>query len=100
MSLEAAAGKNPVAHVGKPYNVLAHAIAHDLAQRMEGAVNVQLLSAIGQPVDQPQMVHIELGSSMELTPAHRALATQVASDWLDRIDAVSSDLVHGRIAVY
>ena len=102
MSLEAAAGKNPVAHVGKLYNVLAHAMAHDLAQRIDGAaaVDVRLLSTIGQPVDQPQMVHIALGTGSALTPGLRALATQVANDWLDRVDVVSSDLVHGRIAVY
>jgi S-adenosylmethionine synthetase len=36
MSLEAAAGKNPVAHVGKVYNVLAMEMAEAITRRVEG----------------------------------------------------------------
>jgi S-adenosylmethionine synthetase len=102
MSLEAAAGKNPVAHVGKLYNVLANAIAHDIVNHIDGveAVNVQLLSTIGQPIDQPQMVLVEIAATIELTPGIRELVARVANGWLDRVDEVAADLVHGRIAVY
>ena len=58
MGTEAAAGKNPVSHVGKIYNVLAHKIAMEIYQKIEGIkeVYVLLLSRIGAPVDKPQMV--------------------------------------------
>lgn len=54
---EAAAGKNPVSHVGKIYNVLAHKIAEKIYKEIEGIkeVYVLLLSRIGTPIDQPQM---------------------------------------------
>ncbi|HSB52284.1 MAG TPA: methionine adenosyltransferase, partial [Dissulfurispiraceae bacterium] len=57
MSTEAAAGKNPVSHVGKIYNVLAHRIAKEIYESGEGIkeVHVMLLSRIGVPIDQPQM---------------------------------------------
>jgi S-adenosylmethionine synthetase len=58
MGTEAAAGKNPVSHVGKIYNVLAHQIAKQIYQKIEGIkeVYVILLSRIGAPIDKPWMV--------------------------------------------
>ncbi|MDI6801087.1 MAG: methionine adenosyltransferase [Thermodesulfovibrionales bacterium] len=57
MGTEAAAGKNPVSHVGKIYNVLSHKIAREIYEKTEGVkeVYVLLLSRIGTPIDQPQM---------------------------------------------
>jgi S-adenosylmethionine synthetase len=62
MGTEAAAGKNPVSHVGKIYNLLAHQLAQDIYQEVEGIkeVYVLLLSRIGSPVDQPQMAAAQL----------------------------------------
>ncbi len=56
MGTEAAAGKNPVSHVGKIYNVLAHKIAKDIYKNIDGVreVYVLLLSRIGTPIDRPQ----------------------------------------------
>jgi S-adenosylmethionine synthetase len=57
MGTEAAAGKNPVSHIGKIYNFLAHKIAREIYEHIEGIkeVNVFLLSRIGAPVDRPLM---------------------------------------------
>lgn len=57
MGTEAAAGKNPVSHVGKIYNVLSHKIAKEIHKKIEGIkeVYVLLLSRIGTPIDSPQM---------------------------------------------
>jgi S-adenosylmethionine synthetase len=57
MGTEAAAGKNPVSHVGKIYNVLAHKIAKNLYETIEGIreVYVLLLSRIGTPINRPQV---------------------------------------------
>ncbi len=70
MGTEAAAGKNPVSHVGKIYNVLAHKIAKELTTGIEGVrgVYVLLLSRIGTPINAPQMataqVLLERGRSV------------------------------------
>lgn len=55
MGTEAAAGKNPISHVGKIYNVLAHRIAREIYEKIEGIreVYVLLLSRIGTPIDRP-----------------------------------------------
>ncbi len=56
MGTEAAAGKNPVSHVGKIYNVLSHKIAKEIYEKIDGIkeVYVLLLSRIGTPIDTPQ----------------------------------------------
>lgn len=62
MGTEAAAGKNPVSHVGKIYNLLAHQLAQEIYLEVEGVkeVYVLLLSRIGAPVDQPQIASAQL----------------------------------------
>ena len=63
MSAEAAAGKNPVTHVGKLYNVLAREIAQEVVEEGGGDVMeayIWLLSQIGTPIDHPQLAHARL----------------------------------------
>ncbi len=62
MGTEAAAGKNPVSHVGKIYSVLSHQLAKEIYQNVEGIkeVYVLLLSRIGEPVDRPQIATARL----------------------------------------
>ncbi|MBI3015620.1 MAG: methionine adenosyltransferase [Candidatus Tectomicrobia bacterium] len=54
---EAAAGKNPVSHVGKIYNVFSHYLAAKIHDRIDGLqeVYVWLLGEIGRPVNEPQV---------------------------------------------
>jgi S-adenosylmethionine synthetase len=56
MTMEAHAGKNPVNHVGKIYNLIAIQAAADIA-RLEGVEDayVFLVSRIGAPLDKPQI---------------------------------------------
>lgn len=102
MSLEAAAGKNPVSHVGKLYNVLALLIARDIHQQVGEAqeVGVQLLSAIGDPVDRPQVVSIEIASDRELSAAARTEAARIADRWLADVAQVTDMIVDGRVALF
>lgn len=62
MGTEAAAGKNPVSHVGKIYNLLAHSLARTVFESVEGLkeVYVLLLSRIGTPIDKPQMASAQV----------------------------------------
>lgn len=61
-SAEAAAGKNPVAHVGKIYNVLAQVLAEDIYKKVPGLqdVTVWITSQIGKPISTPQTVVVEV----------------------------------------
>lgn len=59
MSLEALTGKNPVSHVGKIYNLFAPALAQALVE--EGlcqTARISMVSRIGAPIDEPQLLHI------------------------------------------
>jgi S-adenosylmethionine synthetase len=62
MGTEAAAGKNPVSHVGKIYNLLAHRIAKKIYETSEiiKEVYVLLLSRIGRPIDKPQVATAQI----------------------------------------
>lgn len=61
MSLEAAAGKNPVSHVGKIYNYFAMNLSRAIVEQgFAGAAQVFVVSQIGKPVDQPQILHLRL----------------------------------------
>jgi len=61
-SSEAAAGKNPVSHVGKIYNILTHKIAERVVEEVPEVreVFIWLVSRIGKPVDQPDMAAAEV----------------------------------------
>lgn len=62
MSTEAAAGKNPVSHVGKIYTLLTHRMAADIYANVPGLheVYVWLGSQIGNPLDQPLITSVQL----------------------------------------
>jgi S-adenosylmethionine synthetase len=96
MTLEAAAGKNPVTHVGKLYNVLAHRIA----AAIEGVTSATcvLVSQIGRPVRAPQLADVCVDA--EITDALRAHVGQTVHRELEGLDALREDLIAERIAVY
>lgn len=61
MSLEAAAGKNPVSHVGKIYNYFAMNLSRAIVEQgFADAAQVFVVSQIGKPIDEPQLLQIRL----------------------------------------
>lgn len=62
MTIEAAAGKNPVNHVGKLYNIAAGSLAARIARDVPGhpAATCILVSQIGRPIDDPQLADVRL----------------------------------------
>ncbi|MCS6783657.1 MAG: methionine adenosyltransferase [Candidatus Caldarchaeum sp.] len=61
MSLEATAGKNPISHVGKIYNVCAGLTARRIYEETKRLkeVYVRMLSQIGKPINQPLSVSVQ-----------------------------------------
>ncbi|MEM0441289.1 MAG: methionine adenosyltransferase [Candidatus Caldarchaeum sp.] len=61
MSLEATAGKNPISHVGKIYNVCAGLTARRIYEETKKVkeVYVRMLSQIGRPINQPLSVSVQ-----------------------------------------
>jgi S-adenosylmethionine synthetase len=62
MSLEAAAGKNPVSHIGKIYNVVANIIANRVVKEVEGVEEAYcyMVSQIGKPINEPQVCDVKV----------------------------------------
>ncbi len=103
MSLEAAAGKNPVTHVGKIYNVLARNMTETMVSTVPGIAAAQCLmvSRIGSPVTDPAIVQVKVATRDGL-PVDRVRreVEAVASDHLARLPALVDDFVAGRIGVF
>jgi S-adenosylmethionine synthetase len=79
-SLEAAAGKNPISHVGKLYNILSLEAAKDVVASVPevGDIQIYILSQIGKPLDQP------LVATATVTPKNRGLNGAIA----DKVKAI------------
>ena len=62
MSLEAVAGRNPVTHVGKLYNLAATSLARRLVEEIADISDAHccLVSRIGAPVQEPQVSAVEV----------------------------------------
>ncbi|MBI5561515.1 MAG: S-adenosylmethionine synthetase, partial [Deltaproteobacteria bacterium] len=98
MGTEAAAGKNPVSHVGKIYSILAHRMAREMHERIEGIkeVYVWLLSQIGTPIDKPKEVYIKISPARRSNAAAlRRNAALIVDEYLSGISAFTGELARG-----
>lgn len=100
MSLEAPAGKNPLAHVGKVYNVLAHFMARDIHKKTDvEEVSVKLLSQIGKPIDKPKVADIEVIKPGDLSNV-RYEAEKIVSERLENIQEITEEILNENLYVY
>lgn len=100
-SSEAAAGKNPISHVGKIYNVLAHKIARDIYQKVPGIkeVYIWLLSQIGVPVDQPAIAAAQIIMDNSQFKDIKNLVCEVIDDEFAKIEEFIMDLAYGKYPI-
>lgn len=99
---EAAAGKNPVSHVGKIYNVLTNRIARQIYEEVGGMeeVYVWLLGEIGRPIDQPVIAgaQVMMKSGNSFDEIRREIEEII--DWeFENIDKLCMDLAQGKIPI-
>ena len=74
MSLEAAAGKNPLSHPGRLYQIAARRIAAAVVHEIEeiSAVECYLVSRIGRPITDPQVAELKIQLRRGGAPDHVA----------------------------
>ena len=102
MGTEAAAGKNPVSHVGKIYTIMTHQIAAKIYEEVRGVkeVYVWLLSQIGSPIDHPKVAAAQLILEKR---AREAVAKRKAAEILERelasISTLTRELAEGKYPV-
>jgi S-adenosylmethionine synthetase len=103
MSMEAAAGKNPVSHVGKIYSLLTHRIASQIYVQVPGLreVYVWLCSQIGQPIDQPLITSAQLilQQGVELADVKPAVSHLISAE-LAAISDFTLRLAKGELPVW
>jgi S-adenosylmethionine synthetase len=103
MSLEAAAGKNPITHVGKIYNVVARDIAETLAAELPEVAKAQCLmvSRIGTPISEPAMLQIRLSTRDRYPLAKlKQRVEAISADRIARIPLLVDDFVAGKIELF
>jgi S-adenosylmethionine synthetase len=96
MSLEATAGKNPVNHVGKIYNLLSNEIAADIAEEGAEQVYVRIMSQIGKPIDQPLIASIQLVGDKSLGDKAR----KIADEWFGNITDITKMCLEGKVSTF
>ena len=103
MRLEAVAGKNPVTHVGKLYNLAASRIAHAVLAEIPAVTEAYcwLLGRIGDPIDEPQVADVRLRlEEPGALEAVRPQALAVVHDHLRGISTLWREIVGGAIRLW
>jgi len=104
MSMEASAGKNPVTHVGKIYNILAWKIAEEIAKMGRGDIceaRVRIVSQIGVRIDEPQTASIQLICADGVNPGKLiSEAKAIVDERLESINEITDLILQNKISVF
>ncbi len=103
MSMEAAAGKNPVNHVGKIYNVAARDAAERIYREVKGVeeVYVKIVSQIGRPIDDPLIADVKVKpESGRITADMESEIKAIMDEVLSGITRYTEKFLKGEITVY
>ncbi|HLC47712.1 MAG TPA: methionine adenosyltransferase [Candidatus Norongarragalinales archaeon] len=104
MSLEAAAGKNPVTHIGKIYNVASFYFANEIVKQFPEVkgCEIYLLSQIGHPVDQPKMADIRIRTDLQGPDFDRMRSgiRDLVDHKLENISEITKLIIDKRLPVY
>ena len=104
MSMEAAAGKNPVTHVGKLYNVLANLIAGDVVKEADGDIEevlVRIVSQIGREISDPHVASVQaIYASGVQASKYEGKIRSIVDDRLSRVSELTNQFVEGKLSVF
>lgn len=101
MTMESVAGKNPLTHVGKLYNLSAGLIAERIVAEVPEvqAANCVLLSQIGQPIHRPQTVDLRVSAEGAPLANLRADLEAIVEDELRKLPELAGQLLDGRLGL-
>ncbi|MCI0366183.1 MAG: hypothetical protein L0219_20170, partial [Phycisphaerales bacterium] len=101
MTMESVAGKNPINHVGKLYNIsaglIAEAIVRELPQIM--AAECYLVSRIGQAIDDPQIADVRVQPRDPAAPLPDSAINHIVSRHLSEMSKLADELRAGSIVI-
>jgi S-adenosylmethionine synthetase len=102
MTIESVAGKNPVSHVGKLYNLTASLAADRLVASLPGVrgAECRMVSQIGCPIEEPQLVEVQLAGVDPERDADLLRETEaIVRDEITRLPQLADELVSGKLRV-
>jgi len=103
MSLEAVAGKNPVNHVGKIYNILAYEMAKRIVKEKPEikSTHIEILSQIGAPIDHPQAINtsIKLNEGADWNVIVDDV-TSIIEDEINNVTRITEKVIERRIPLF
>jgi S-adenosylmethionine synthetase len=104
MSMEASAGKNPVTHVGKLYNILSTRVADEIHKMGRGdimEVHTRILSQIGHPIDNPQAASANIIFAPNVDKKkHEREAAAIFDEQLKNMHKLTDEIVSGKVNVF
>jgi S-adenosylmethionine synthetase len=97
MCIETVAGKLWL-HPGKLYNLIARNVAEELANDLSAKeVNVRILGKVGEPVSNPEIVHVEISP---LESANRSKIDETVKYWFENLEEIKEQVLSGRIELF
>jgi len=103
MTMEAAAGKNPINHTGKIYSVLSNEIAKEIVNEYNQVANctVAIVSYIGEPINDPKNLTINLymKKGEKLDPI-KSKIMGIAEEKLKNIQEISRGFIEGKYEIF
>ena len=98
-----AAGKNPVNHIGKIYNILATEMAQSITKEYPEIkqCDVAVLSQIGKPISQPHNLNINLVLAKKADFAKlQPKVDYIAQGFLENIGQLTTDIALGKYKTF
>ena len=103
ISLEAVAGKNPVNHTGKIYNLLANKIAFEIVDTVDGIqeVYIKILSGIGRRIDDPKVASAQIISKSGINSGvMETKVGRIIDDCLLNITEITDMVIKGKLRTF
>jgi S-adenosylmethionine synthetase len=104
MTLEAAAGKNPISHVGKTYNVAARRICNKIVDELTEVTDASccIVSEIGCPITEPQVLEVEihLEDGQNSSPEINSTVSSIAEEVMEELPAIWRGFLNRQYELY
>jgi S-adenosylmethionine synthetase len=100
MTLEAAAGKNPVSHVGKTYNIAARKICEEVVQELSvDNADCYLVSKIGRKITEPQIIEVAIVGGNKESRTKRQIE-EIVQEQLDKMPSIWRGFLNRSYEIY
>ena len=97
MTLEAAAGKNPVNHVGKIYSLFAFKLSKKVFEQFGMENRIKIVGRIGNGLDNPIALSLQTGE--KVSTEHKKKMSAFINDELSKIQDITEEILDGSLKI-